>query len=139
MRLLYLTYQWYNMFMLLVLGLLRWWYTDGWRQRVKLVANRLDGTIDYFSIDLLLKTLFAPYRQISAGRVDGPLEVQLRALIDKLFSRVIGAFIRVIILIIGGITIAAHVVIGLFILLGWVLMPVFPVAGIVLTLIGRTF
>lgn len=124
--------------MLLVLGLLRWWYTDGWRQRVQLVANRLDGTIDYFSIDLLLKTLFSPFRQISAGRVDGSLEVQMRALIDKLFSRVIGMFIRLIILVIGGVMIALHVLIGLLLLVGWGLVPLLPVAGVILSVLGVT-
>jgi hypothetical protein len=124
--------------MLLVLSLLRWWYTDGWRQRVKLVANRLDGTIDYFSIDLLLRTLFAPFRQISAGRVDGSLEVQMRALIDKLISRIIGMFIRIIILVIGGVVIATQVLIGLLILIGWGLVPVLPAAGIIMAVIGVT-
>ena len=70
------------MVMLLVTSLLTWWYTDGWRARAGIVSHRLDATIDYFSFDLLLKTLFAPFRQISAGNVDGPLEVKLRALVD---------------------------------------------------------
>jgi hypothetical protein len=124
--------------MLLVTSLLRWWYTDGWRKRVFLVSNRLDGSLDYFSFGLLLKTLFSPYRQISAGRVDGPLEVKFRALIDKLFSRVIGAAIRLIIILIGGITIVLQVIIGVILLLIWALVPVLPFVGIVLTVIGRT-
>lgn len=124
--------------MLLVTSLLRWWYSDGWRGRAQLIANRLDGTIDYFSMDLLLKTLFAPYRQISAGKVDGPLEVQMRALIDKLFSRIIGAFIRTVILIIGAVVICVQVVVGLFMILGWGLVPILPVAGIVMSFIGWT-
>jgi hypothetical protein len=124
--------------MLLVMSLLRWWYTDGWRQRMRLVANRLDGTIDYFSIDLLLKTLFAPFRQISAGKVDGPLGVQMRALLDKLFSRVIGAFVRLIILVIGGVVIGVQTVLGVVILLGWMLVPLLPLVGIILMIIGRT-
>lgn len=124
--------------MVLAFALLRWWYTDGWRARARLIANRLDGTIDYFSIDLLLKTLFSPFRQISAGRVDGPLGVQMRALVDKLFSRVIGAFIRLIILVIGGIIIGVQVLLGLLILIGWTLVPLLPVIGLVLTLLGRT-
>jgi len=139
MPLLYLTHQWYNVVMVLVINLLRWWYTDGWRKRTRLIANRLDGTIDYFSIDLLLKTLFAPFRQISAGRVDGPLGVKMRALIDKLFSRIIGAFIRFIILVIGGIVIGLQAVLGVMILIGWGLVPLFPVIGLMLTLIGVTF
>ncbi len=138
MCLLYLTYQWYNVIMLLVLGLLGWWYTDGWRRRMKLVADRLYGTIDYFSIDLLLKTLFSPYRQISAGRVDGSLEVQFRALIDKIFSRIIGAFVRLIILIIGVVMILLQTMIGFVILVGWALVPLLPIAGLVMMVVGRT-
>lgn len=124
--------------MFLVMSLLKWWYTDGWRQRTRMIANRLDGAIDYFSFDLLLKTLFTPFRQISAGRVDGPLEVKLRAFVDKLFSRIIGAVIRLIILLIGGITIALQVLFGVIILFGWALVPLLPIAGLVLMLIGRT-
>lgn len=125
--------------MLLVSSLLRWWYGDGWRQRARLVALRLDGTIDYFSVDLLVKTLFAPYRQISAGKVDGPLGVQMRALVDRLFSRVIGAVIRLIILLIGGIAIGLQALLGVVILAGWALVPLIPLFGIVLSFIERPF
>ena len=124
--------------MLLVTSLLHWWYTDGWRKQVFLVSNRLEGTLDYFSIDLLLKTLFAPFRQISVGKVDGPLEVKMRALIDKLFSRVIGAFIRLMIIIIGCVMIVFQLAIGIIMLIGWALFPILPFVGIVLVVIGRT-
>ena len=139
MSLLYARLQWYNVFMLLVTDLLRWWYSDGWRRQVQSIANRLDGSIDYFSFDLLLKTLFAPFRQISAGKVDGPLDAQMRALVDKLFSRIIGAFIRTILLIVGAVVIAAQVLMGLVILIGWALVPLLPIAGVVLAVMGWTF
>lgn len=126
------------MVMLLVTSLLTWWYTDGWRSRARLVSNRLDATIDYFSFDLLLKTLFAPFRQISAGSVDGPLEVKLRALVDKLFSRIIGAFIRLVILFVGGIVVTLQVLIGLVMLIAWMIVPLLPLLGLTLFLIGRT-
>ncbi|USN96821.1 MAG: hypothetical protein H6797_01295 [Candidatus Nomurabacteria bacterium] len=122
--------------MLLVTELLRWWYTAGWRGRAKLIAVQLDGTIDYFSMDLLIKTLFAPYRQISAGGVDGSLEVKMRALVDKLFSRIIGAAIRLVILIIGAITIMLQALMGGLILLVWGLAPLFPVVGFILSVKG---
>lgn len=124
--------------MLLVTDLLRWWYSDSWRRQVQSIANRLDGSIDYFSFDLLLKTLFAPFRQISAGKVDGPLEVQMRALVDKLFSRIIGAFIRTILLIVGAIVIAAQVLFGLVMLIGWAAIPLLPIAGVIATVAGWT-
>lgn len=122
--------------MLLVSELLRWWYGDGWRKHAQLVALRLEGTMDYFSIDLLAKTLFAPFRQISAGRVDGPIGVQLRAMVDKLFSRIIGGFVRTILLLIGGITIGIQALLGMGALILWAVIPLLPIVGIVLAIIG---
>lgn len=124
---------------MLILELFRWWYIAGWRGQAKNIAVKLDGTIDYFSMDLLLKTLFSPYRQISAGSVDGSLEVKLRALVDKMFSRIIGAVIRFVILIIGSIVILLQIVIGLLFLFGWGLMPVLPAVGLILSLAGVVF
>lgn len=124
--------------MLLVTEMLRWWYTVGWRGRAKLIAVQLDGTMDYFSMDLLLKTLFAPFRQISAGTIDGSLEIKLRALVDKLFSRVIGAFIRLTILVIGLIVIFMQAILGCLILVGWGLLPLLPIIGITISTIGVT-
>lgn len=125
--------------MLLVTELLRWWYGDGLRLRAAMIANRLDGTIDYFSIDLLLKTLFAPFRQISAGTVDGPIGVQMRAMLDQLFSRVIGAVVRLFILIIGGVIIALQCILGVLLIIGWGLLPLLPIAGVVLSALGVSF
>lgn len=125
--------------MLMVTELLRWWYSDGLRGRIRIIANRLDGTLDYFSIDLLIKTLFAPFRQISAGRVDGPLGVQMRAMVDRLFSRVIGAIVRLFILIIGGVAIALQALAGVLIIIVWTLVPLLPLLGIIMAIIGVKF
>ncbi len=94
------------------------------------------GTIDYFSMDLLIRTLFAPFRQISAGNVDGPLNVKLRAMVDKLFSRVIGAIVRTLLLFIGSVTILLQVIFVVVILIFWVIVPVLPIIGIVLSVVG---
>lgn len=118
------------MVMLLVMSLFQWWYGDGFRGRIKLASVRLEGMIDYFSFSLLLKTLFSPYRQISAGKVDGPLEVKMRAFVDKLFSRVIGAVIRLIIMIIGLIAITVLIFYTLVSLIIWILLPVLPFIGL---------
>ena len=122
-----------------VVSLLRWWYSDGWARRAKLIALQLEGTMDYFSIDLLLKTLFAPFRQISAGKVDGPLGVQMRAMVDKLVSRVIGAMVRLVLLLIGIVTIIIQAILGLALLAVWAFIPVLPLIGLGLTLTGWAF
>jgi len=121
-----------------IVGLLSWWYSAGWRQRAVIIRDRLASTIDYFSIDLLLKTLFAPYRQISAGKVGGSIDARWRAFVDRLISRFIGAFMRTILIVVGCVMILLHGAIGLFVLVLWAVVPVLPFIGIAITMIGWT-
>ena len=44
-----------------------WWYSRGWRVFVASLKNWFMGVADFFSMDSLIRTLFKPYRQISAG------------------------------------------------------------------------
>jgi len=121
---------------MVIRDILIWWYTTGWRQRLKAAEARLDGIVDYFSIGLLLKTLFAPFRQISAGQVDGPLDAQMRAFFDRLFSRSIGAVVRLIVMCIGLVTLACSAVVAMFILVVWAVLPVLPFVGLGLFIMG---
>jgi hypothetical protein len=119
-----------------IVGILSWWYGRGWRQRISRLSEKLAGTVDYFSIDLLARTLFSPYRQISAGKVRGPLGVQMRAFFDRLISRLIGAMIRLTMIIVGVFAILIHAIFGSVMVVLWAFAPVAPVAGIVLFLSG---
>lgn len=101
-----------------------------------LVVSRLDRTIDYFSIDLLAKTLFSPFRQISAGKTSGPIGVKIRALVDNLISRVIGAAVRTVIMVFGGLAILVHASWGLIVVLCWLIIPIVPVVGAIVWIIG---
>lgn len=125
----------YNKHMFIV-GILGWWYGQGWRQRAERLGDKLAGTVDYFSIDLLVRTLFSPYRQISAGKVRGPLGVQMRAFFDRLISRLIGAMIRLVMIVIGTAAILFHAVIGVMLLVAWAIVPVAPVIGVILFVSG---
>jgi hypothetical protein len=133
----YYTVSRYNEDMFLV-GILTWWYGDGWRQRVHMITTRIAASSDYFSITLLLSTLFSPFRQISAGRVQGPIGVHIRALFDVLISRIIGAIVRTVMITIGTVYIAIQSVVGLVVLIMWALVPLFPVLGLIVTVIGVT-
>lgn len=125
----------YNKIMFIA-GILSWWYGQGWRQRVVLLREKLAGTMDYFSIDLLLKTFFSPFRQISAGKVRGPLGVQMRAFFDRLVSRCIGAMVRLTMIIIGSCAILFHAVVGGLLVVAWAFVPLLPVVGLLLFLTG---
>ena len=113
-----------------------WWYGEGWKRQLEHVSDRIVGLVDMFSIDLILRTLFAPFRQISAGRIDGPIAVQFRAFLDKTISRGIGAMVRLAVLIAGSITIVFSGLIGVLYLLIWPLLPVLPFIGFVMMASG---
>lgn len=118
---------------MLVVSLLSWWYGAGWRDQTKLVSDRLAGALDRYSISLLLRSLFSPFRQISAGSVtSGPLDARFRAWMDKLISRFIGAFVRSILIITGTILLVLEIIVGIARLILWPFLPLLPAAGFVL-------
>lgn len=115
-----------------IVGLLSWWYGAGWQQRFTILKERLAMTVDYFSIDLLAKTLFAPFRQISAGNVNGPVGVKLQAFFDRLISRLIGAMVRSTMIVIGFGAIFIHSLIGIITVVVWAFIPLLPLFGLLL-------
>lgn len=119
-----------------IVGFFSWWYGAGWLRCGAVVRDSLLSAYDYFSLDLLLRTLFSPFRQISAGKVRGPIGVQLRAFADNLISRVIGSVVRSFVIVIGSITLLIASLFGLTRLIIWPLIPVLPVVFVLFALIG---
>lgn len=117
-------------------NILYWWYGGGWLGRVQLLKSRLVASADFFSIDLLASTLFAPYRQISAGSVDGPIGVKVQAFFDKLLSRFIGAIVRSFMVIFGIVAMFLQLLVGLVMLGFWLILPLFPVIGLIMMVLG---
>lgn len=104
--------------------------------QAKHVIRRIDSLLDFFSFSLLLRTFFSPYRQISAGRLEGPLGVQFRAAVDKLISRFIGAMVRSAVLLAGLVALAGASIFGILQLAVWPFMPVAPLIGLGLWSLG---
>ena len=121
-----------------IVGILSWWYGAGLMARIASVQARIASIMDYFSIDLLLRSIFSPFKQISAGSVSGPVGVKLRALLDRIFSRVIGAVVRLMLIVVGVIGIMLTVLLGVILVASWLVVPALPFVGIILTLIGWT-
>ncbi len=125
----------YNMSMVIVWAL-SWWYGAGWKSVLLGLKERLALSYDYFSIGLLASTLFAPFRQISAGRVQGPIGIQIRAAVDKLISRIIGAIVRLILIFVGAVWLFVQSLIGVLVLVAWAFLPILPVIGFIVMLSG---
>jgi len=119
-----------------IVGLLSWWYGAGWVAEAKRVRERIASVADYFSIGLLARTLFSPFRQISAGSIDGPLGVRWRAFIDRLISRCIGALMRTFLIIFGVVAITVIGISGCIALVVWLLIPALPIVGCVMMFVG---
>lgn len=116
---------------MLLLSLVTWWYGAGWLQFTQRAVARITGTLKFFSVGVLFKTLFSPYRQISVGRVQGPIGVQLRAWADLQISRVIGAAIRLVVILFGLAATVLIAVAALLLILLWPVVPILPlVAGL---------
>jgi len=96
----------------------------------------MKAMLEAFSVALLLRTLFDPFRQISAGQVRGSFDAQLRAMGDRLFSRVFGAVVRSLFIFIGLVGALLAGIIGLIELIVWPVVPFFPIIGIVAAVMG---
>jgi len=119
------------------ISLFSWWYSAGWRDQASLIAGRLSRVSDTFSISLLLGSLFSPFRQISAGTVDGGgFDVKFRAWLDKLISRCIGAMIRLVLIFAGVLLLLFESIFGLIRLVMWPLLPLLPIIGLILVSLG---
>ena len=119
-----------------MVGIFQWWYGEGWLRHLKRSYVGILRMADFFSIGLLLKTLFNPFRQISAGSAQGPLPVRLRAFADRVFSRCVGAVIRGCAIVIGLIAILLRVAWTCISVVCWTLLPLLPVFGIIMWLSG---
>lgn len=123
---------------MIIVWALSWWYGSGWKSFVLGLRERLAASYDYFSIGLLASSLFAPFRQISAGRVKGSLDVMFRAFVDRLISRIIGAFVRTVLIIIGTVWLVLQLLMYTLVGVLWAFVPFLPFIGFVMFLSGWT-
>lgn len=115
---------------MVIINLFTWWYAEGYRDLLSRLRDRIFRVWHFFSVDLLFKTLFAPWKQIITypGK---SIQAQMRALLDNLVSRLVGFAVRTIIILAAIITIAATALIGAIIFVLWPLAPVLVVGLII--------
>ena len=112
-----------------------WWYGPGWLGAFRGAFDWVRAVQAAFSIDILLKTLFSPWKRIVVigGR---SLDAKFHAAIDNLISRVIGFFVRLIVLFAAVIIISLAAIAGLVLAVLWPLLPLISVGLIIWGLIG---
>lgn len=126
---------------MLGVSFLQWWYSRGWGIYFRGFRERMNNIADFFSIGLLAKTLFQPFRQISANETGerGGIEGALVAFFDRLLSRVIGFLVRTGLIITGILVMVVSFVCGLVLAIAWPCIPLLPFAGIIVSSMGVAF
>jgi len=100
-----------------------WWYGPGWLGAIQDIRKRTVGVGHSFSVAILLKTLFAPWRRITTQAGAG-IDAKFRAMIDNLVSRVVGFTVRLGVLLYALLLAGATAVFFAVVALIWPVMPV---------------
>jgi hypothetical protein len=117
---------------MLVVAFLQWWYGPGWRDASSRLTMRMQRTYLSFSVPILLRTLFEPWRRIITTP-DSSLQARARALVDNAVSRFIGLSARLLTLLTACLLLVVYAIFGSLILVLW---PILPVAGPILIVGG---
>ena len=109
-----------------------WWYTKGWIGVANSFESRLISVANTFSVNQLLRTLFAPWRRI-ISYPGAKFDDKLRAAFDNLFSRSIGLIVRLLVLFTA---LIFAFLITIVTAIEFILWPILPFAFIILLVVG---
>jgi len=111
---------------------LRWYYAIAPKKILKTWRNVLSFGWNFFSIGLLFKTLFSPWkRDITKSSSGFDPKAWLETLVMNLISRLIGAFVRVWVILLGLFFEIAILIFGAVFFLGWLGLPLLIIVGVV--------
>ncbi len=100
---------------------LKWWYGPGWAIVWHNSLTRLRHVGQAFSIKLLLRTLFAPWRRISmSGR---SLDGKIQAAISNGVGRLVGFTVRLAVLLTAAVVSTVFIIFGVCSIVLWPLIP----------------
>jgi hypothetical protein len=119
---------------MLALEFFTWWYGRGWRQLIKNMQRRISKTSSMFSVPILLRTLFSPWKRIITYP-GSSLDAKLRAFSDNMVSRLVGFCVRLLVLFTAGIMLF---IVGAVALIEIAVWPVLPLLVIVTLVKGIT-
>lgn len=122
---------------MLILNCLSWWYTDGWAWRLQGHRKTLQTLSEYFSVEALLGSLFAPYRQtlVYEGQRKNVSNLANR-LLDSFVSRCVGFVYRAALLFVASVLAIVEIVLIVVSAVIWPVIPLLPIIGVALYLYG---
>lgn len=119
----------------MIFQMLRWWYGTGWLQATHRIVSWPLGVERHFSVSLLARTLFAPWRRIvSAG--GRSLDAKIRDALDNFVSRCVGFVVRFMVLITAMLGMLVSFLFGALAAIVWPLIPLLIVYCVVGAILG---
>ncbi len=107
---------------------LLWHYSRALSEMYRVWRNFLWFFYNFFSIPLLLSTLFAPFKRLDEGYKKGlRIEAFFETLIVNMLMRLVGACMRIIIIGVGIIVLALVCLGYVFVLVAWLLAPLLAI------------
>ena len=100
-----------------------WHYTKAWSDMARVIGNYLWFMGNFFSIGLLAKSLFSPWRRLSVSGGRGREESFFGAIIINTLMRFVGFGIRAITIMAGVVAIFITIVVTCFAVLLWLVFP----------------
>ncbi len=100
-----------------------WWFKEVPGEILFIMRKAIKKIFLYFSIDLLAKTLFLPWKRDEIDTSNLSLDLKLRVWIMNIVSRLVGATVRIITIVSGLFAIGITAVIGVFMTIGFVALP----------------
>jgi len=94
--------------------------------------NFLKFNLNYFSISFLIKTLFSPWRRYRMSYGKGfDIGRYFTAIFSNLIFRLLGAIMRIILIIIGLLVEIFIIFAGVILFFGWLILPALLIAGLI--------
>jgi len=111
---------------------LSWQFFDVPKKLIRAWKNLLLFNLNYFSIPLLIKTLFAPWRRYKMSYGRGfDIGRYFEAFISNLIFRTLGAIVRIFLIIIGLFAEVFIILAGIIVFFGWLVLPIVLITGLI--------
>lgn len=112
-----------------------WHFGKGFRELFDMWKNLSWFGYHFFSIPLLLRTLIRPIYRIHESAPTGTginVELFFENLTINLIARIVGFFLRIFLILFGGVYQICILLLAPILLLGWLIIPILPFALIII-------
>ncbi|MDB5204625.1 MAG: hypothetical protein JWP09_653 [Candidatus Taylorbacteria bacterium] len=108
----------------LILSYFIWHYTQAFKDIFNLFRNFAWFVYHFFSIKVLSKTLFSPWRKLNESYEKGwNLNAFFETLVVNFIMRIVGFLVRLFIILTGIISLAFVSIVGATVFIAWIFLP----------------